>query len=200
MASDPLGLGEGDAEGILAVCERWLWALLESDMAERELARQWGCCAQNMWPEPMRDPERRGQGPRAERAAGVGTQARQRSSIGWAHEYGGLPTGVAAVEQMHCIRRGARAQEERPPAVLGLSGRGWHLPLVPLQSVCWSGVAGARGQLSRVVLGCSWPALGQPVRCGSVEPAGAPSASASGLAAPGWALGPPAPLHQSSVG
>lgn len=37
-----IGLGEGDAEGILAVCERWLWALLESDMADSELARQQG--------------------------------------------------------------------------------------------------------------------------------------------------------------
>lgn len=110
MALDPLGLGEGDAEGILAVCERWLWALLESDMAEWELARQWECCARNTWPEHTRDPERRGQGLRAERAAGVRTQARQRSSIGWAHECGGVPTGVAVVEQMRCIKeeRGRR--------------------------------------------------------------------------------------------
>lgn len=61
-----------------------------------------------------------------------------------------MPTGAAAVERMRCIRRGARAQEERLPAVLGLRGRGWHLPLVPLQSVCWSGVAGrARALLAR---------------------------------------------------
>lgn len=83
-------------------------------------------------------------------------------------------------------------QEERPPAVLGLSGRGWHLPRYPFRACA--------GAVWRVVLGCSWPALGQPVRYGSVKPAGAPSASASGLAAPGWALGPPARLHRSSLG